>query len=97
MTKNIVVLGGSYSGAHAVQQLVKNIPYPEYRIILVEQSSHFVHRFALPRFSVVPDHDHKAFIPYQVMLNPRKAGRTDIPEDEENNFARFIQARGIRR
>ncbi|KAK1960096.1 FAD/NAD(P)-binding domain-containing protein [Colletotrichum sublineola] len=61
--KNVVVLGGSYVGLNAVKELAAALP-ASHRILLVEPHSHFHHLFALPRFSVLPKHEHKAFIPY---------------------------------
>eukprot|EP01117_Protostelium_nocturnum_P017485 TRINITY_DN7114_c0_g2_i1.p1 TRINITY_DN7114_c0_g2~~TRINITY_DN7114_c0_g2_i1.p1 ORF type:complete len:395 (-),score=121.91 TRINITY_DN7114_c0_g2_i1:32-1216(-) len=61
--RNIVVLGGSYSGAHAAQYLSQRIP-SNYRIILIDKNSHFHHLYVLPRFHLIGGHEHKAFIPY---------------------------------
>ena len=36
--------------------------------MLVEPHTHFHHIFAFPRFAVVPDHEHKAFIPYTALF-----------------------------
>ncbi|PWN51981.1 FAD/NAD(P)-binding domain-containing protein [Violaceomyces palustris] len=62
-TKNVVVLGGSYGGMHAATVLAQRLP-PSHRVILIERNSHFNHLYVFPRFSVLPGHEHKAFIPY---------------------------------
>ncbi|PKS05406.1 hypothetical protein jhhlp_008782 [Lomentospora prolificans] len=61
--KNVVVVGGSYVGLAAVKELVGILP-ATHRVLLIEPHSHFHHLFAFPRFSVIPNHEHKAFIPY---------------------------------
>ncbi|EPQ29158.1 uncharacterized protein PFL1_03445 [Pseudozyma flocculosa PF-1] len=63
ITKNVVVLGGSYGGMHAATVLAQRLP-PSHRLILIERNSHFNHLYVFPRFSVLPGHEHKAFIPY---------------------------------
>ncbi|KAK0543834.1 hypothetical protein OC846_006269 [Tilletia horrida] len=62
-TKNVVVLGGSYGGMHAATVLASKLP-PSHRVILVDRNSHFNHLYVFPRFSILPGHEHKAFIPY---------------------------------
>ncbi|CAH0030034.1 unnamed protein product [Clonostachys rhizophaga] len=61
--RNVVVLGGSYVGLAAVNELVTALP-KTHRVLLVEPHTHFHHLFAFPRFAVLPSHEHKAFIPY---------------------------------
>ncbi|KAF7554359.1 hypothetical protein G7Z17_g2963 [Cylindrodendrum hubeiense] len=61
--KNVVVLGGSYVGLGAVKELTAALP-KTHRVLLVEPHSHFHHLFAFPRFAILPNHEHKAFIPY---------------------------------
>ncbi|EEP76860.1 conserved hypothetical protein [Uncinocarpus reesii 1704] len=61
--KNVVVLGGSYSGVHLAQRLTETLP-TGYRAVLVERNSHFNHLFVFPRFGVVPGMEQGAFIPY---------------------------------
>ncbi|KAK2027552.1 FAD/NAD(P)-binding domain-containing protein [Colletotrichum zoysiae] len=65
--KNVVVLGGSYVGLNAVKELAAALP-ASHRILLVEPHTHFHHLFAFPRFSVLPKHEHKAFIPYTAVF-----------------------------
>ena len=60
----LVVVGGSYVGVNTAQQLAAAF-HGQYRVLLIENNSHFQHLFAFPRFAVTTDVDtHKAFIPY---------------------------------
>ncbi|KAF4949227.1 hypothetical protein FSARC_13533 [Fusarium sarcochroum] len=61
--KNVIVIGGSYVGLAAVKELATLLPVT-HRVLLIEPHSHFHHLFAFPRFAIVPEHEHKAFIPY---------------------------------
>ncbi|KAM0787304.1 hypothetical protein ACM66B_007080 [Microbotryomycetes sp. NB124-2] len=61
--RNIVVVGASYVGLGAANELVKLLPQESHRVILLDKHSHFHHLFAFPRFAIVPEHEHKAFIP----------------------------------
>ena len=64
-TRNIVIVGASYAGYHAARVLALSLPpQSDFRVVVVEPNSHFQFTWVLPRFSVVPGHDHKAFIPY---------------------------------
>ncbi|PYH40812.1 amid-like NADH oxidoreductase [Aspergillus saccharolyticus JOP 1030-1] len=61
--KNVIVVGGSYVGRGAAEELARVVP-STHRVLLIEPHSHFHHLFAFPRFAVLPGHEHKAFIPY---------------------------------
>lgn len=62
--RNIVVVGGSYVGVNAAQQLAKSLA-GRFRVLLIEKHSHFQHLFAFPRFAVATGVDtRKAFIPF---------------------------------
>lgn len=91
-TKNVVVLGGSYGGMHAATVLAQKLP-PSHRVILIERNSHFNHLYVFPRFSVLPGHEHKAFIPYSSIfkdsptrLDPRQT-RSRNTRPKSNNRA----------
>lgn len=71
-TQNVVVLGGSYGGMHAATVLAQKLP-PTHRVILIERNSHFNHLYVFPRFSVLPGHEHKAFIPYSSIFKDAPA------------------------
>ncbi|KZS95167.1 hypothetical protein SISNIDRAFT_439211 [Sistotremastrum niveocremeum HHB9708] len=61
--KTVVVLGGSYGGARAAAVLAQGLP-ENWRIVLIDRNSHANHLYVLPRYAVLPGHEHKAFIPY---------------------------------
>lgn len=44
-------------------------PIKGYRIILIEEKSHFNHVFAFPRASVISGFEHELFIPYDNVFN----------------------------
>ncbi|GAB1523822.1 hypothetical protein RhiTH_006972 [Rhizoctonia solani] len=67
--KTILVLGGSYGGIAASKFLAKELP-EGYRVVLLERNSHANHLYVLPRFSVLPSHETKAFIPYNNLFGP---------------------------
>ncbi|KAK3677443.1 vacuolar protein sorting/targeting protein PEP1 [Recurvomyces mirabilis] len=83
--KYALVIGGSYVGIKAAQELAQN-GNGRYHVVLVEANSHFQHLFAFPRFAVATGVEtHKAFIPY----NPGTF--RDCPE----GWGTIIQARAI--
>ncbi|PYI06235.1 FAD/NAD(P)-binding domain-containing protein [Aspergillus sclerotiicarbonarius CBS 121057] len=61
--KTIVLIGASFAGYHAARCLTATLP-TGYRVVVVEKNSHFQLTWVLPRFSVVPGHEEKGFIPY---------------------------------
>lgn len=64
-TRNIVILGASFSGHHAARLLVSCLPpRSSYRVVVIEPNSHFQFTWVLPRYCVAKGHEHKAFIPY---------------------------------
>ncbi|KAF7291727.1 Pyr-redox-2 domain-containing protein [Mycena chlorophos] len=67
--KTVVVLGASFAGAKAAQRIATGLPANGWRIVLVERNSHVNHPYVLPRFSVLPGHEHKAFIPTDNIFN----------------------------
>lgn len=69
-THNIVVVGASFAGHHAAKVIAAQLPRDsKYRVVVVEPNSHFQFTWVLPRFSVAPGHDEKAFIPYGKYVN----------------------------
>ncbi|KAH7886653.1 hypothetical protein F5I97DRAFT_1869133 [Phlebopus sp. FC_14] len=62
-SRTVAVLGGSYGGYRAAQILAAGLPRG-WRVVLVDRNSHFNHVYNLPRYAVLPGHEHKAFIPY---------------------------------
>ncbi|CAF1686647.1 unnamed protein product, partial [Adineta ricciae] len=69
---NIIIVGASYLGSKVARALAKSMPQDlavNHRILLIERNSHFSHLFTFPRFVVVPNHEHKAFIPMSKLFN----------------------------
>lgn len=73
--KNVVIVGGSFAGVSVAKCLVHTLP-SGWKITLIEKNSHFNFLFVFPRFSVVPGHEHKAFIPYDEIIF---GGRNGVP------------------
>jgi len=61
--RNVVVIGGSYTGIHLAKRLAESLP-TGFKVVLIERKSHFNHLFNLPRYSVVKGRESTAFIPY---------------------------------
>ncbi|ROW04893.1 hypothetical protein VMCG_04907 [Cytospora schulzeri] len=61
--RNVVVVGGSYVGVSAAKELANVLP-ATHRVLLIDPHSHFNHLFAFPRFAILPNYEHMAFIPY---------------------------------
>ncbi|KAI5294171.1 hypothetical protein KEM52_004559 [Ascosphaera acerosa] len=68
--KNVVVVGASFVGSRTATEIASIAP-PNYRVLLVEPRSHFNHLFTFPRFSVIPGHEHKSFVPYTKLFSSR--------------------------
>ncbi|KAL1864578.1 hypothetical protein Daus18300_007594 [Diaporthe australafricana] len=66
--RNVVVVGGSYVGLNAAKELANVLP-ATHRVLLIDPHSHFNHLFAFPRFAILPDYEHKAFIPYSGLFS----------------------------
>ncbi|KAF5364848.1 hypothetical protein D9757_011275 [Collybiopsis confluens] len=60
---SIVVVGGSYVGNAAVEEITALV-HKTHNVILVEKNSHFRHLFAFPRIHAVIGFEPKAFVPY---------------------------------
>lgn len=61
--KAVVVIGGSFAGIQLVKRLAETLP-TGYKVVWVEKNSHLNYSFVFPRFSVMTEHEHMAFIPY---------------------------------
>ncbi|KAG6812578.1 hypothetical protein H0H92_002046 [Tricholoma furcatifolium] len=59
--KTVVVLGAAYGGPRAAQILAAGVP-EGWRVLLIDRNSHTNNVYILPRLSVLPGHEHKAFI-----------------------------------
>ncbi|CAO1624168.1 unnamed protein product [Parajaminaea phylloscopi] len=71
-TRTALVVGASYAGYRAAQQLVTNLP-PGWRVVVLERNTHMNHLYAFPRVSVVPNHEKKVFIPNSNIFRPESA------------------------
>ncbi|KAF8641752.1 hypothetical protein AX16_009829 [Volvariella volvacea WC 439] len=69
-TKTIVVLGAAYGGARAAQLLAAGVP-DGWRVIAIDRNSHANHVYVMPRYSVLPGHEHKAFIPFRNVFHEK--------------------------
>ncbi|KAK0110501.1 hypothetical protein ONS96_002110 [Cadophora gregata f. sp. sojae] len=61
--KHIVIIGGSFSGLYLAFLLAESLP-SGYKVVLVEQNSHFNYTFNFPRYSAVQGREQNAFLPY---------------------------------
>jgi apoptosis-inducing factor 2 len=52
-----------FAGNRAAQILSQELP-EGWRVVLIDRNSHMNHLYTLPRFAILPEHGHKAFIPY---------------------------------
>lgn len=50
-------------GIRAAQILAQGLPQ-DWKVILIDRNSHMNHLYVFPRVAVLPQHAHKAFIPY---------------------------------
>ncbi|PVH96108.1 FAD/NAD(P)-binding domain-containing protein [Periconia macrospinosa] len=79
--KNVVVLGGSFAGVELVKRLCDTLP-TGYKVILIEQNSHFNFTFNFPRFSVLPGREHLLFIPYDGIARSKPDGIFTLVQGE---------------
>lgn len=61
--KTVVVIGASFAGFHLAKQLAETLP-SGWRVVVIERNSRFYFTWIFPRSTAVPDHIHKAFVPY---------------------------------
>ncbi|TYJ56630.1 hypothetical protein B9479_002722 [Cryptococcus floricola] len=74
--RTVVVLGTSYGGCNASKLLADGLP-PNYRLIAIDRNTHFNHVYAFPRYTTMPQHAPKGFIPYKHMLDPQPPAPSD--------------------
>lgn len=106
--KEIIVIGGSFTGIQLAQRLTETIP-TGYRVTMIERKSHFNYLFNFPRYSVLAGHEEYAFIPYDMMENaaPKgsfrrirdavtsiKDGRVHLESGEDIEFSYLVLATG---
>ncbi|RXK35489.1 hypothetical protein M231_07267 [Tremella mesenterica] len=71
-TRTVVVLGASYGGGWAASLLSEKLPIG-WKVVVIDRNSHMNHIYTFPRFSIIPKHAPKGFIPYTNLLRPRLA------------------------
>ncbi|KAH9927882.1 iron uptake cluster protein [Amylocystis lapponica] len=77
LTKTVAVLGASFGGAGAAQVLARGLP-KGWRVVVVDRNTHLNHLYVLPRYAVLPGHEHKAFIPYTTMFRGSDMSATSV-------------------
>ncbi|KAG8817303.1 hypothetical protein FRC17_011291 [Serendipita sp. 399] len=55
--------------------------HPEYRIIVIDRNSHMNHLYVFPRFSILPGHEFKAFVPYNHIFTQLQSRHLIIQAD----------------
>ena len=68
-SRTVAIIGASYGGARVAHLLAQGLP-EQWRVVLVDRNSHMNHLYVLPRYAVLPGHEHKAFIPYKNVFQP---------------------------
>jgi len=79
--RNVVVIGGSFAGVQVATRLSDSLP-SGYRVVVVERNSHFHYLFNFPRYTVIPGHEHTAFIPYDGIVKQAPHGALVVLHDE---------------
>lgn len=85
-TKTVVILGAAYAGRRCAQVLGSTLP-PDWRVVVIDRNTHFnrtsfeclvvltsltgVDVYVFPRYTVIPSHANKAFVPYAHAFEPR--------------------------
>lgn len=94
-TKNIVIIGGNFAGHYVARSLLRHLPRRSrspFRVVVVEPSSHFNFTWVFPRYSVLPGHEHKAFIPYDAFLSRRSSSPSpSSPSSSSSPMLRWIR------
>ncbi|KAK4684127.1 apoptosis-inducing factor 2, partial [Tremellales sp. Uapishka_1] len=75
IVKTVVVLGVSYGGSRAARLLATSLP-PGWRVVAIDRNSHLNHLYTFPRFTILPQHAAKGFIPYDNLFNPPAPSKT---------------------
>ncbi|KAE8166082.1 FAD/NAD(P)-binding domain-containing protein [Aspergillus tamarii] len=83
--QNVVVIGGSFTGALLVKRLAHTLP-SGYRVILVEKRSHMHYAFAFPRNAVFSGREDRALIPYDNLTAGAPAGIYQRIQDEVSSI-----------
>jgi NADH dehydrogenase FAD-containing subunit len=79
--KDIVVLGGSFTGIQLVRRLQESV-LTGYRITLIERNSHFHYLFNFPRYSVMTGgRERYAFVPFDGITATAPEGAFRLVQD----------------
>ncbi|KAI9463162.1 hypothetical protein HD554DRAFT_2027295 [Boletus coccyginus] len=93
--KTVAILGGSYGGNRAARVLAAGLP-SGWRVVLVDRNSHFNHVYNFPRYTVLPGHEHKAFIPYDNMFsNPSDPSCSAYPYERIHGMITSLHSHHI--
>ncbi|KAH6409614.1 hypothetical protein HBI14_153320 [Parastagonospora nodorum] len=93
-SKNVVVVGGSFTGYFTAKHLTETLP-TGYRVVLIEKNSHFNYVFAFPRFSVVGGYEKFAFIPYGGLAKGAPKGIFEFVQGKVDDVdARIVRLEG---
>ncbi|KAJ3551272.1 hypothetical protein NM688_g4798 [Phlebia brevispora] len=76
--KTVAVLGASYGGIRAAKILAQELP-KGWRLAVIDRNTHFNHLYVLPRYAILPQHAHKAFIPYTKIFRGPSAPGEEAP------------------
>ena len=77
-SKTVAVIGASYGGTRVAHLLAQDLPQG-WRVVVIDRNSHMNHLYVLPRYAVLPGHEHKAFIPYKNIFHPLPPPALDTP------------------
>ncbi|KAI0338798.1 iron uptake cluster protein [Trametopsis cervina] len=91
--RTVVVLGASYGGVRAAQILAQGLP-EGWRVVLIDRNTHMNHLYVLPRVASLPQHAHKAFIPYTHILG-KPSDTADAGETTERHISLHAEVTSI--
>lgn len=92
-TKTVVVLGAAYAGRRCAQVLGASLP-ADWRVVVIDRNTHFNRTsrassrraiadkpdvYVFPRYTVIPSHAPKAFVPYTKAFEPRPGDTLTAP------------------
>ncbi|GMK59491.1 hypothetical protein CspeluHIS016_0800970 [Cutaneotrichosporon spelunceum] len=82
-TKTVVVLGSAYGGIGAAGGLARRLPL-DWRVVVIDRNTHANHVYPFPRFTVLPEHAPKAFLPLTELLSNGRVTefQPNVPESE---------------
>ena len=81
-------------GTGAAQVLATELP-DDWRVVLIDRNTHFNHIYVLPRFAVLPQHAHKAFIPYTNAFRGPAARAGEDPPNHQRHVLLHAQVTAL--